>query len=91
MQKSDRIFVDGLNTVKVSDGVVHLEFCNNVGTTQEPVPEPCGEIVMTRQAFLAAFATMEEVVGKMVKAGIIKRRTEPQAASGNAENSPNFQ
>ena len=92
MQKTDRIFVDGLNTVKVSDGVVFLEFYNTAGTTKDPVAEPCGKIVMTRQAFLSAYATMDEVVGKMVKAGIVKRRTEDQPAEESTGTpSPNFQ
>ena len=88
MQKNDRIFVDGLHTVKVSDGVVFLEFYNNAGTTKEPVVDPCGKIVMTRQAFLSAFSAMEEVVGQMVKAGIVKRRTEEQQPKGSTEKQP---
>ena len=92
MQKKDRIFVDGLQTVKVSDGVVFLGFYNNIGTSKEPVADPCGEIVMTRQAFLSAFSTMEEIVGQMVKAGIAKRRTEEQPKEeSKGPASPNFQ
>ena len=92
MQKNDRIFVDGLHTVKVSDGVVFLEFYNNVGSSKEPIVEPCGKIVMTRQAFLSAFSAMEDVVGKMVKAGMVKRRTDEQSPEKNtAPASPNFQ
>ena len=75
MQKSNRVFVDGMSSVKLMDGVVRMEFFNNLGTTREPQPQPCGEIVMSQQAFLRAYNAMEDLMRQLVQAGIVKRHT----------------
>ena len=96
MQKSDRVFVDGMSSVKLMDGVVRMEFFNNLGTTREPQPQPCGEIVMSQQAFLRAYNAMEDLMRQLVQAGIVKRHTEGENENGDAGigtggASPNFQ
>ena len=98
MHKNDRVFVDGMTSVKLMDGVVRMEFFNNLGTSRNPEPESCGEIVMSQQAFLRAFNAMEDLVRQLVQAGVVKRRAAgenaPAEGSGTvppAEASPNFQ
>jgi len=94
MQKNDRIFVDGMSSVKLMDGVVRMEFFNNLGSSRDPRPEPCGEIVMSQQAFLRAYNAMEDLMRQLVQAGIVKRHTEGGEGAGDAAapgGSPNFQ
>ena len=95
MNKNERIFVDGLATVKISNGVVQFEFFNNAESNGKTVQERCGQIVMPQQAFLQAFGTMEELMKKMIDAGLVRRTTEaPAAASAQAKpaaGSPNFE
>ena len=94
MQKNDRVFVDGMTSVKLMDGVVRMAFFNNLGTSRDPAPQPCGEIVMSQQAFLRAFNAMEDLMRQLVQAGIVKRRTgegSEAAGSGGGPESPNFQ
>ena len=79
MHKGDRIFVDGLATVKMTNGVVLLEFYNNNSNGSK---DSCGEIVMSQQAFLHAYSAMDDLVKKMIDAGLVRRNE-------NAENGDN--
>ena len=88
MTKNDRIFVDGMATVKMVDGVIHISFFNNVNNQREN----CGEICMSQQAFLNAFGAMENLIDQLVNAGIVQRNTgnkEAEAPKAVSE-SPNF-
>ena len=88
MHKNDRIFVDGMATVKMVDGVIHMSFFNNINNQREN----CGEICMSQQAFLNAFGAMENLIDQLVNAGIVQRNTEktsPEAPQAVTE-SPNF-
>ena len=40
MTKNDRIFVDGMATVKMVEGVIQMSFFNNINNQREK----CGEI-----------------------------------------------
>ena len=95
MNRNERIFVDGLATVKLSNGVVQFEFFNNDESNGATVQERCGQIVMPQQAFLQAFGTMEELMNKMIAAGLVRRTTETPAATPAqqkpAAGSPNFE
>ena len=81
MNRNERIFVDGLATVKLSNGVVQFEFFNNAESNGATVQERCGQIVMPQQAFLQAYGTMEELMKKMIDAGLVRRTTEAPAAA----------
>lgn len=88
MHKDDRIFVDGLATVKMSNGVVLMEFYN---ARPNGAKDSCGEIVMSQQAFLQAYSAMDDLVKKMIDAGLVKRNDAAGSASPASESaSPNF-
>lgn len=93
MRKGDRIFVDGLATVKMSGGVILMDFFNN---NANEVQESCGEIIMSQQAFLRAYNAMDDLLKQMIAAGIVRRNDNaaaPAPASAPAANSvsPNFE
>ena len=52
-----RILADGVRQLvdvgemPLIDQLLPAEFYNNAGTSKEPIVEPCGKIVMTRQAY----------------------------------------
>lgn len=89
MTKNDRIFVDGMATVKMVEGVIQMSFFNNINNQREK----CGEICMSQQAFLNAFGAMENLVDQLVKAGIVQRNAEKNSennAPKTVSESPNF-
>ena len=97
MQKNDRVFVDGMSSVVLMDGVIRMAFFNNRGTARDPEQEPCGELVMSQQAFFRAFNAMEDLMRQLVEAGIVKRNTDDdeaetaESADASSDASPNFQ
>jgi hypothetical protein len=94
MRKGDRIFVDGLSTVKMTDGVIVMEFFNNRKSAGADIEEPAGEVVMGQRGFLRAYQAMEDLINKMEQAGIVQRKSGNQAngAPSNPEPaSPNFE
>ena len=89
MNKNDRIFVDGMATVKMVEGVIQMSFFNNINNQREK----CGEICMSQQAFLNAFGAMENLVDQLVKAGIVQRNNNADTANNAPQavsDSPNF-
>ena len=98
MQKNDRVFVDGMSSVVLMDGVIRMAFFNNRGTARDPEQEPCGELVMSQQAFFRAFNAMEDLMRQLIEAGIVKRNTDDDGEAETADSvgvasdaSPNFQ
>ena len=88
MRKGDRIFVDGLATVKMSNGVILMDFFNN---NSNDVQESCGEIIMSQQAFLRAYNAMDDLLKQMIAAGIVRRNDDAeQKPAAAAAASPNF-
>lgn len=92
MRKGDRIFVDGVSSVKMTNGVILMDFFNN---NDQNVPENCGEIVMSQQAFLRAYNAMDDLLKQMLAAGVIRRTDnnakENTAAPKSGSASPNFE
>ena len=94
MRKGDRIFVDGLSTVKMTDGVIVMEFFNNRKSAGADIEEPAGEIVMGQRGFLRAYQAMEDLINKMEQAGIIQRKNSAKAPGAPVVQdsvSPNFE
>ena len=88
MTKNDRIFVDGMATVKMVEGVIQMAFFNNINNQREK----CGEICMSQQAFLNAFGAMENLINQLVEAGIVQRSSNAQSEAPKATaDSPNFE
>ena len=91
-----RIFIDGMESVSLTDGMIRMELYNvllnrNRAPEQAAEHDIIGELIMTPQGFMKAFSTMESLVRKLEDAGIVKRRP---ASGGEAEDSrklsPNF-
>ncbi len=91
-----RIFVDGMESVSLTDGMIRMELYNVLLNRSRNPDAPSehditGELIMTPQGFIKAFSTMENLVRKLENAGIIKRNAESNdAAEDSASLSPNF-
>ena len=94
MPDTVKVFYDGLETVRLTDGVIHLEFYNEVTSGTETKKVPAGEAVLSQPAFLRAYGAMTDLIGKLEAAGLIKRKTaEPgsKPAAETSSGSPNFE
>ena len=97
MANMEKVFYDGMENIRLVDGVIHLSFYNLIGNGEKK--EPAGEIVLSQQAFLRGYSAMENLVSQLEKAGLVKRKgaenSEPAPAGGEnrgpAAGSPNFQ
>ena len=102
MGDTGKVFFDGMENIRLVDGVIHLSFYNLTAGGNGEKKEPAGEIVLSQQAFLRAFSAMENLVSQLEKAGLVKRKAPeaspaaPSPARGGsggpaAGGSPNFQ
>ncbi len=94
-----RIYADGVESVSLTEGMIRMELFDVAPTEQAAKDagkdhDVFGELIMTPQGFVRAFGAMEDLVNKLVKAGIIQRKpAAPQnggAAAPAAPVSPNF-
>lgn len=97
MKEMNKIFYDGMESVKLVDGVIHMEFFNMVGKGNAEEKVTAAELVLSQQAFLRAYSAMENLVGQLEKAGLIKRKAPETTGTASpapvtaAPASPNFQ
>ena len=92
-----RTFIDGMESVSLTDGMIRMELYNIViGRNRDSAENPhevCEELIMTPQSFIKIFSTMENLVQKLAEAGIVKKNEVKQTSEEkqNTELSPNFQ
>ena len=92
-----RTFIDGMESVSLTDGMIRMELYNIVigrnRNSGENPHEVCEELIMTPQSFIKVFSTMENLVQKLEEAGIITKNAAKKASEEkqNTELSPNFQ
>ena len=97
MKDTGKVFYDGMENIRLVDGVIHMTFYNLTGSGNEEKKESAGEIVLSQQAFLRAFGAMGNLVSQLEKAGLVKRKNleDPKPVPGEggaaAAGSPNFQ
>ena len=97
MGNMEKVFFDGMENIRLTDGVIHMSFYNNPGNGNEDKKEPAGEIVLSQPAFLRAYGAMTNLVEQLEKAGLVKRKSPeetketPAAGGSSPAGSPNFQ
>ena len=73
--KKKEIFADGIGQIHFAGNMVRFDFItlqpNDDG--KAPVPEPNVRIIMPPQGFLAAFNSMQQLIDKLVDAGVLKK------------------
>jgi len=93
MNNTEKMFCDGVENVRLTDGVFHMGFYNIVRLGAEDKKVPAGEVVLSQPQFLRLYGAMTNLMEQLEKAGVIKRKAaEPGKASADAEPaSPNFE
>ncbi len=68
-------FVDGVGQIHFAGNMVRFD-CVTLQPTadgQAPTPEPCFRVIMPPQGFLAAFNSMQQLIDKLVEAGVLRK------------------
>lgn len=75
MSDKKEIFVDGIGQIHFAGGMVRYDFVSLQPQEdgKAPVPETNLRIVMPPQGFLAAFNSMQQMIDKLLDAGILQK------------------
>jgi hypothetical protein len=86
----ERKFIDGVESISFMEGMVHMELFNYIARSQKqkgqrPEMEVTEELIFTPKGFLRAFSAMQNLVGQLEKAGIIKKNDDDDVETVEAE------
>ncbi len=75
MAEKKEIYADGIGQIHFVGGMVRFDFVTlQPGEDgQAPVPSPGVRIIMPPQGFLAAYNSMQQLIGKLADAGVLKK------------------
>ena len=75
MADKKEIYADGIGQIHFAGGMIRFDFMTLQPTEdgQAPKAEPSCRIIMPPQGFLGALNSMQQLVDKLVQAGILKR------------------
>lgn len=75
MTDKKEIFADGIGQIHFAGGMVRFDFVTlQPGEDgNAPVPEASTRIIMPPQGFLAAYNSMQQLIDKLVEAGVLKK------------------
>ena len=79
------IFADGFGQIHFAGGMIRMDLVNLEPTEEgkPPVPEATARLIVPPQGFLAMFNAMQQMIGKLEQAGLIKKNDN---AAQNANN-----
>lgn len=74
MEKKE-LFADGIGQIHFAGGMVRFDFVTLQPTEDGKAPkaEPNIRIVMPPQGFLGAFNSMQQLIDKLLKAGVLQK------------------
>ncbi|MBP5531267.1 MAG: hypothetical protein J6Y54_04480 [Lentisphaeria bacterium] len=80
MADKKEIFADGVGQIHFAGGMVRYDFVTlqPEENGKAPVPQSNVRVIMPPQGFLAAFNSMQQLIDKLVEAGVLQKN-EPQA------------
>ena len=75
MADKKEIFADGIGQIHFAGGMVRFDFVTLQPQAEgkEPIPEANVRVIMPTQGFLAAFDSMQQLINKLVEAGVLKK------------------
>ena len=75
MAEKNEIFADGIGQIHFAGGMVRFDLVTLQPTEEgkAPVPASNARLIMPPQGFLAAFNSMQQLIDKLVEAGVIKK------------------
>ena len=75
MADKQEIFADGVGQIHFAGGMVRYDFVTlqPEENGQAPVPQSNVRVIMPPQGFLAAFNSMQQLIDKLVEAGVLQK------------------
>ena len=75
MADKKEIFADGIGQIHFAGGMVRFDLVTLQPTEEgkAPVPESHTRLIMPPQGFLAAFNSMQQLIDKLVEAGVFQK------------------
>ncbi len=75
MSERKEIFVDGIGQIHFAGGMVRYDFVTlqPQGDGKAPAAETNVRIVMPPQGFLGAFNSMQQMIDKLLEAGVLQK------------------
>ena len=85
--KIEEIYADGLRQINLSGGMVRYEFVTLQPGEDgaEPFAEEQLKVIMPLQGFLTAYDSMQELIGKLIDAGVLKENKPAQPVKRTAK------
>ena len=84
MEKQE-IYADGIGQIHFAGGMVRYDFVTLQPSNEEkkpPVPQANIRIIMPPQGFLATFNSMQQLIDKLLDAGILQKNENAKKAAG---------
>jgi len=80
MADRKEIFADGVGQIHFAGGMVRYDFVTlqPEENGQAPVPQSNVRVIMPPQGFLAAFNSMQQLIDKLVEAGVLQKNENAQ-------------
>ena len=80
MADRKEIFADGVGQIHFAGGLVRYDFVTlqPEENGQAPVPQSNVRVIMPPQGFLAAFNSMQQLIDKLVEAGVLQKNETPR-------------
>ncbi|MDD3153261.1 MAG: hypothetical protein PHS41_00215 [Victivallaceae bacterium] len=75
MSDKREIFADGIGQIHFAGNMVRFDFVTLQPTSegQAPTPEANVRIIMPPQGFLGAFNSMQQLIDKLLEAGVLQK------------------
>ena len=75
MENKKEIFADGIGQIHFAGGMVRFDFVTLQPGEDGAAPTPVGNerIIMPPQGFLGAFNSMQQLIDKLVEAGVLTK------------------
>jgi hypothetical protein len=78
MDVRPEVFADGMGEITLTGGMVRIDFvclsAENKDKDGRPVLELRQRVVMPPDGFLRSYSAMEDLMQKLIKAGVVKQR-----------------
>ena len=80
MADRKEIFADGVGQIHFAGGMVRYDFVTlqPEENGKAPVPQSNVRVIMPPQGFLAAFNSMQQLIDKLVEAGVLQKNENAQ-------------
>ena len=75
MADKQEIFADGVGQIHFAGGMVRYDFVTlqPEENGKAPIPQSNVRVIMPPQGFLAAFNSMQQLIDKLVEAGVLQK------------------